>query len=445
NLLDTPGHQDFSEDTYRTLTAVDSAVMVIDAAKGIESQTLKLLEVCRLRDVPIMVFINKVDREARDPFGLLDEIGETLALDLSPVTWPLGTGTRFNGCWDMEGYRLIRPTGESSTADAGEAFSGIDDPALDPLVEETVLADARDEIALAMEAYPPAEVEGYRDGHLSPVVFGSALKDFCVPELLSLLSRMAPPPRPQPATPEAVQPEKEDVSGFVFKVQAKMDPNHRDRIAFTRLCSGTFKRGMKLTQSRTGKPIAVQNPIFFFAQDRELAETACAGDIIGIPNHGTLRVGDTLSTDQKIRFTGIPDFAPEILRTLRLDDPLKAKPLGKALRDLAEEGVTQVFHPHMGSATVVGVVGQLQLDVLLSRLSAEYSVSAGFDPAPCQAVRWITSDDPKILAEFIKKFPARMADDRDGAPVYMAPSAWDLGQKIQDFPDIQFHKTRERG
>lgn len=445
NLLDTPGHQDFSEDTYRTLTAVDSAVMVIDAAKGIESQTLKLLEVCRLRDVPIMVFINKVDREARDPFGLLDEIGETLALDLSPVTWPLGSGTRFQGCWDMAGGRLIRPVGDSGTADGGTAFDGLGDPALDGVVDEAVLAATRDEVELAESAYEPADVTAYRDGHRSPVVFGSALKDFCVPELLGLLARMAPPPTPQPAEPAPVEPGRDAVSGFVFKVQANMDPNHRDRIAFTRLCSGTFERGMKLKQARGGKPLAVQNPIFFFARERELAEEAVAGDIIGIPNHGTLRVGDTLFEGGEVRFTGIPDFAPEILRTVRLDDPMKAKQLGRALTDLAEEGVTQVFRPRLGSPAIVGVVGQLQLDVLLSRLGAEYGVAAGFDPAPGQMVRWVTSEDPKALAAFVAKHPARIADDRDGRPVYVAPSAWDLGVKERDHADIAFGKTRERG
>ena len=445
NLLDTPGHQDFSEDTYRTLTAVDSAVMVIDAAKGIESQTLKLLEVCRLRDIPIMVFVNKVDREARDPFGLLDEVGETLALDLSPVTWPLGSGTRFQGCWDMAGGRLIRPEGASGMADGGAAFDGLDDPRLDALVDEAVLAEARDGVELAEAAYEPADMRAYRDGHRSPVVFGSALKDFCVPELLSLLGRMAPPPTPQPAEPAPVNPGAGDVSGFVFKVQANMDPNHRDRIAFTRLCSGTFTRGMKLTASGSGKALAVQNPIFFFARERELAEEAVAGDIIGIPNHGTLRVGDTLSEAPGLRFTGIPDFAPEILRTVRLDDPLKAKQLGRALGDLAEEGVTQVFRPRNGQPAIVGVVGQLQLDVLLSRLVAEYGVAAGLEAAPCQAVRWVVSDDPKALGAFLAKHPARIADDRDGRPVYMAPSAWDLGQKEQENGAVRFLKTRERG
>ncbi|MBB4659305.1 peptide chain release factor 3 [Parvularcula dongshanensis] len=445
NLLDTPGHQDFSEDTYRTLTAVDSAVMVIDAAKGIESQTLKLLEVCRLRDVPITVFINKVDREARDPFSLLDEIGETLALDLSPVTWALGSGTQFQGCWDMVGNRLIRPQGESGTADGGRSFESLDDPAIEKLVDPSVLEQAREEVALSEAAYPPVDGQSYRDGHLSPVVFGSALKDFCVPELLNLLSRLAPPPRTQPAAPAPVQPDEDRVSGFVFKVQANMDPNHRDRIAFTRLCSGKFTRGMKLKQSRTGKPLAVQNPIFFFARERELAEEAFAGDIIGIPNHGTLRVGDTLYEGTETRFTGIPDFAPEILRKVRLDDPLKAKQLNRALHDLAEEGVTQIFFPRSGSGTVVGVVGQLQLDVLLSRLSAEYGVTAGFDPAPCETVRWVSSDDQKAMADFLKKYPARIADDRDGDPVYLAPSAWDLGRVTDDWTKLSFAKTKERG
>ena len=445
NLLDTPGHQDFSEDTYRTLTAVDSAVMVIDAAKGIESQTLKLLEVCRLRDVPIMVFINKVDREARDPFGLLDEIGETLALDLSPVTWPLGSGTRFGGCWDIARKRLIRPVGDSGMADGGTAYDGLDDPALLPLIDEAVLAEAREGVELAEAAYEPADPQAYRDGHRSPVVFGSALKDFCVPELLSLLGRMAPPPTPQPAEPAEVEPGADRVSGFVFKVQANMDPNHRDRVAFTRVCSGTFRRGMKLTASGSGKALAVQNPIFFFARERELAEEAVAGDIIGIPNHGTLRVGDTLYEGAGVRFTGIPDFAPEILRTVRLDDPMKAKQLGRALNDLAEEGVTQVFRPRNGQPALVGVVGQLQLDVLLSRLLAEYGVTAGLEAATAQAVRWLVSDDQKALAAFVAKYPARIADDRDGRPVYLAPSEWDLGQKVQENERIAFKKARERG
>ena len=445
NLLDTPGHQDFSEDTYRTLTAVDSAVMVIDAAKGIESQTLKLLEVCRLRDVPIMVFINKVDREARDPFGLLDEVGETLALDLSPVTWPLGSGTRFQGCWDMGAGRLIRPRGESGMADGGTAYDGLGDARLDAIVDEAVLAEAREEVALAEAAYEPPDPQAYRDGHRSPVVFGSALKDFCVPELLHLLAGMAPPPTPQPAEPAPVEPGSGKVSGFVFKVQANMDPNHRDRVAFTRLCSGTFTRGMKLTASGSGKALAVGNPIFFFPRERELAAEAVAGDIIGIPNHGTLRVGDTLYEGGAVRFTGIPDFAPEILRTVQLRDPMKAKQLGRALNDLAEEGVTQVFRPRNGTPAIVGVVGQLQLDVLLSRLEVEYGVAAGLEAAPCQAIRWVASGDAKALAAFLARYPARIADDRDGRPVYMAPSAWDLAQREQEAERVAFLKTRERG
>jgi len=445
NLLDTPGHQDFSEDTYRTLTAVDSAVMVIDAAKGIEPQTLKLLEVCRLRDIPIITFINKIDREGQDPFGLLDEVGETLALDLAPVTWPVGMGTRFAGLWDLLADRLVRPEGESGHAGRATSHGSIDDGALDGDIDAALLDEVREEVALAASAYPPLDGDAYRDGHLSPVVFGSALKDFGVPELLDVLARLAPPPRPQPAEPAPVEPDENRVTGFVFKVQANMDPNHRDRIAFTRLCSGRFVRGMKLTAGATGKPMAIQNPIFFFAGDRELADEACAGDIIGIPNHGTLRVGDTLFEGPAVRFTGIPDFAPEILRKVRLDDPIKAKQLRRALKDLAEEGVTQSFEPHQGSGTIVGVVGALQLDVLASRLLAEYGVRAGFEAAPCQAVRWLTEEAPGDLARFFERYPARLADDRDGRPVYLAPSDWDLREKIKDWPGIGFGKTRERG
>jgi peptide chain release factor 3 len=445
NLLDTPGHQDFSEDTYRTLTAVDSAIMVIDAAKGIEPQTLKLLEVCRLRDIPIITFINKIDREGKDPFGLLDEVGETLALDLSPVTWPIGMGTQFEGTWDLLGKRFVRPEGESAMAGEPKTYGSLDDEGIRSFADETVLENAAEEVELACSAYPAIDGQAYRDGHLSPVVFGSALKDFGVLELLDVLTKFAPRPRAQLAEPEAVGPGEERVTGFVFKVQANMDPNHRDRIAFTRLCSGRFTRGMKLTASGSGKPIAIQNPIFFFASDRELAEEAWAGDIIGIPNHGTLRVGDTLFEGSDVRFTGIPDFAPEILRTVRLDDPLKAKQLKRALHDLAEEGVTQTFDPHRGSGTVVGVVGALQLDVLSSRLLAEYGVKSGFDPAPCEAIRWLKASDRKALDAFIAKYPARIADDRDGHPVYMAPSMWDLGQRERDDDGIAFLKTKERG
>jgi len=432
NLLDTPGHEDFSEDTYRTLTAVDSAVMVIDAARGIEAQTRKLFEVCRLRSVPIITFVNKVDREGRPPFELLDEIADILALDVAPMSWPVGMGGLFEGILDLTTGKVSRPEGDS------RAFLGKVDEA------PTLPAEIAEEVELAQAGYAAFDGEAYRNGDLTPVYFGSALKDFGVAELIDALSRHAPPPRPQPAEPAPVSPENKEVTGFVFKVQANMDPQHRDRIAFMRLCSGTFKRGMKLTPTGHGKPIAVHSPILFFAQNREVADEAVPGDIIGIPNHGTLRVGDTLSERADVRFTGLPNFAPEILRRVALKDPTKTKQLRKALDDMAEEGVTQVFYPEIGSNWIIGVVGQLQLDVLLSRLDAEYKVAAGLEPAPFDTARWITAEDPADLKAFMDLNRAAMAKDRDDNPVFLAKSAWEVGYVADRYPKVRFLATRER-
>ncbi|MGE5538137.1 MAG: peptide chain release factor 3 [Gemmatimonas sp.] len=439
NLLDTPGHQDFSEDTYRTLTAVDSAIMVIDAAKGIESQTRKLFEVCRLRDIPIITFINKIDREGRDPFALLDEIESTLALDVCPMTWPMGMGTDFRGAFDLRSHRLLG-TGAAESIQ----YDGVDDPRLDATIPENVLGAFRESAALATSAYPELDAEAYRAGHLTPVFFGSALKDCAVAELLDALASIAPSPRAQPADPRPVAPDETSVTGFVFKVQANMDPNHRDRVAFVRLCSGRFRRGMKLKLARTGKTFAIQNPIFFFARERELAEEALPGDIIGIPNHGTLRVGDTLTEGEDVRFTGIPNFAPEILRRVHLKDPIRAKQLRRALEDLAEEGVTQVFKPNLGADWIVGVVGQLQLDVLASRMATEYKVDIELEPAPYETARWLAADDPAMLKRFVEQNRSSLAEDRDAAPVFLARNAWELNYTSEKWPDVRFVKTRER-
>jgi peptide chain release factor 3 len=414
NLLDTPGHEDFSEDTYRTLTAVDSAIMVIDAARGIEAQTRKLFEVCRLRSVPIITFINKVDREGKSPFELLDEIADVLALDVAPMMWPIGMGGIYQGLHRM-GDDIAR------------------------------LPDAiRDEVELAEGGYASFDVDKFHNGDLTPVFFGSALKEYGVDDLIEAIARHAPPPRTQPAEPGPVAPDRADVTGFVFKVQANMDPQHRDRIAFMRLCSGIFKRGMKLTPSGSGKPIAVHSPILFFAQQRELADEAYPGDIIGIPNHGTLRVGDTLSERADVRFTGLPNFAPEILRRVVLKDFTKTKQLRKALDDMAEEGVTQVFYPDIGSNWIIGVVGQLQLDVLLSRLEAEYKVAAGLEPSPYDTARWLSSEEPAALKEFTDLNKGAMAKDRDDNPVFLAKSAWEVGYVADRYPKVRFANTRER-
>jgi peptide chain release factor 3 len=431
NLLDTPGHEDFSEDTYRTLTAVDSAIMVIDAAKGIEPQTRKLFEVCRLRSVPIITFVNKVDREGRPGFDLLDEVADMLALDVSPQTWPVGMGGLFQGILDLATGSVSRPEGDSR-----EFLGKVDEAAEIP-------DDYAEEIELARAGYPEFDLDAYRSGDLTPVYFGSALKNFGVAELIDAIAAYAPPPRPQPSESGEIAPDRGEVTGFIFKVQANMDPQHRDRIAFMRLVSGTFKRGMKLTPSGLGKPVAVHSPILFFAQDREIADTAQPGDIIGIPNHGTLRVGDTLSEKNEIRFTGLPNFAPEILRRVVLKDPTKTKQLRKALDDLSEEGVIQVFYPEIGAQWIVGVVGQLQLDVLISRLEAEYKVEAVLEMAPFDTARWISGPEA-ALRDFEGFNKANLARDRDGHAVFMAKSAWDVGYQQEKNPELVFSATKER-
>jgi len=445
NLLDTPGHEDFSEDTYRTLTAVDSAVMVIDAARGIEAQTRKLFEVCRLRSVPIITFVNKVDREGRTPFDILDEVADALALDVSPMSWPVGMGGTFEGIYDLAHNRLMRPE-KGTTQYHGDQhqLTGLDDVKLDALLSADGVARLREEAELAVGGYAPFDPVAYAHGDLTPVYFGSALRDFGVGELIAALAEFAPPPRPQPASPRPVDPDDSDVTGFIFKVQANMNPQHRDRVAFMRLCSGKFRRGMKLTQVQTGKAIAVHSPILFFAQSREVADEAWPGDIIGIPNHGTLRVGDSLVEGEPTSFTGLPNFAPEILRRVKLGDPTKTKQLRNALNDMAEEGVTQVFQPMIGSQWIVGVVGQLQLDVLISRLQAEYKVDASFEPSPWETARWIAADKEADLKAFVDLNKGSMATDRDGAPVYMARDGWELNYTSSRNEAIRFTATKER-
>jgi len=442
NLLDTPGHEDFSEDTYRTLTAVDSAIMVLDAAKGIESQTSKLFEVCRLRDVPIVTFVNKLDRESLDPFALLDEIHDKLALDVAPVLWPIGMGVNFRGCAVRGGPEVLLFDPEAGPVPerplergSAELLGRVPAEQLQALDEQMELVDG---------ALPAFDAEAYREGHLTPVFFGSALKTFGVRALLDFLSRSALPPRPQPAAERLVEPGEPQVTGFVFKVQANMDPRHRDRVAFVRLCSGRFTRGMKLVATRERKPVGTAAPIFFLARERALVEEAYAGDIVGLPNHGQLRVGDSLSEGEPIRFTGLPDFAPEILMRVRLGDPMRAKHLKKALEDMAEEGVVRVFRPEIGAEWIVGAIGQLQLDVLKTRLAAEYDLPIDFETAPYVTARWCAADDPKELERLLLAKRSSIARDRDGEPVYLARNAWDLARVQEDFPKVRFTATRER-
>jgi peptide chain release factor 3 len=346
--------------------------------------------------------------------------------------------------FDLGGNRFLTSAEKNQPFDTHVDCAGPGDPVLDYYVSETALVGFRDTAELACAAYPKFDIKSYREGHLSPVFFGSALKNYGVAEILTAISDWAPSPRPRPAEPHPVQPDADEVTGFVFKVQANMDPKHRDRVAFFRLCSGHFKRGMKLRRQGTGKSITIHNPMFFFARERELADEALAGDIIGIPNHGTLSVGDTLTEGAELRFTGIPNFAPEILRRVRLGDPMRAKQMRRALEDLAEEGVTQVFRPALGAQWIVGVVGQLQLDVLVARMAGEYKISVEFEASPYETARWVTAEDPAVLKQFAARNTANMAEDRDGAPVYLAAGAWELNYAAREWPNVKFLETRER-
>ena len=449
NLLDTPGHEDFSEDTYRTLTAADAAVMVLDVAKGIEPQTLKLFEVCRLRDIPIITLVNKMDREGLEPFDLLAEIEDKLALDVRPMQWPAASGRRFRGVADLrtnEFLKYIRPDEGGDASMGAERIPMTGEAIKAHFNDNKLLAEFQEEAELAKE-YGEFNIQSFREGHMTPVYFGSALRRFGVRELLDALAEFVPGPQPEKAEKfgkeVTLNPTDKEVAGFVFKVQANMDLNHRDRVAFLRLCSGEFKRGMKL-KTFENKTISVHNPILFFAQDRELADNAFAGDVIGIPNHGVLRVGDSLSESGKVKFAGIPNFAPEILRKARTKDPLKAKHLKKALESLAEEGVTQLFKPQMGSDIIVGAVGALQIEVMSERIKTEYGLEVIFEAPPYQTARWLSCDDPAKIEDFSAKNRNTMAEDIDGDPVYLAKSSWDVGYAQEKNPGIRFLKAKER-
>jgi peptide chain release factor 3 len=447
NLLDTPGHEDFSEDTYRTLTAADAAVMVLDAAKGIEPQTLKLFEVCRLRDIPIVTFINKMDREALDPFALLDEIGSKLALDPAPLYWPAGSGNRFKGMVDLRDNRF---TAYTRTGGAEEGFEklALNSNAISRVLDPEEKDEVEEGAMLVQGASKPFDVQSFLEGHMTPVLFGSALRHFGVSELLECLGSYAPPPKPMAAEKNGaamhVGPGDSEVTGFVFKVQANMDPNHRDRIAMLRVCSGKFQRGMKLKVQNTGRQLSVNAPIMFMASDRELAEEAYAGDVIGIPNHGVLRVGDSLSESGTLRYAGLPNFAPEILQRVRVKDPLKAKHLKKALEGLAEEGVTQLFRPMIGADFIVGAVGQLQFEVMADRLANEYQLEVIFEPSPFAEARWITGAKADI-EDFIGKHRSAMGQDNDEQPVFLGKSSWEVGYVTERYPNVAFHRAKERG
>ncbi len=444
NLLDTPGHADFGEDTYRVLTAVDSALMVIDVAKGVEERTIKLMEVCRLRDTPIMSFINKLDREGRSPIELLDEIESVLGIQCAPVTWPIGMGSTLKGVYHLiTGEVHLYESGRNFTRQDSTIFASLDDPRLEAHLGAPMLAALREELELVEGASHPFDEQAYLAGRQSPVFFGSAVNNFGVQPLLDFFVEHAPSPQPRATTTRTVEPGEDKLSGFVFKIQANMDPQHRDRVAFMRICSGRFSAGMKAFHPRTGKEVKLANALTFMASDREIAAEAWPGDVIGIHNHGTIAIGDTFSEGEMLAFTGIPNFAPELFRRARLRDPLKLKQLQKGLAQLSEEGATQFFKPLMSNDLILGAVGVLQFDVVAYRLKDEYGVDAAFEPVTVATARWVYCDSDRKLEEFRDKNAMNLAVDASDALVYIAPSRVNLQLTEERWPDVEFRATRE--
>jgi peptide chain release factor 3 len=445
NLLDTPGHEDFSEDTYRTLTAVDSALMVIDAAKGVEDRTIKLMEVCRLRDTPIMTFVNKLDREGREAIELLDEVEQVLRIQCAPVTWPIGMGKRFKGVYHLgrDAVHLYSPT-HGGKIQQGEVIQGLDNPRLDEVLGAQA-QELRDELELVQGASHAFDREAYLAGRLTPVFFGSAINNFGVQELLDDFVEYAPAPLPRPTQTRVVDPAEDAFSGFVFKIQANMDPNHRDRIAFMRVCSGSFAKGAKLRHVRLGRDVKIPDALTFMAAEREHVDVAYPGDIIGIHNHGTIRIGDTFTEGEDLTFTGIPNFAPELFRRAQLRDPLKMKQLAKGLQELCEEGATQLYRPLNNNDLILGAVGVLQFDVVAERLRTEYKVDCRFENVNVQTARWVNCQDTKRLGEFREKAASNLALDHGGELVYIAPTRVNLQMAVEKWPEIEFLATREHG
>jgi peptide chain release factor 3 len=443
NLLDTPGHQDFSEDTYRVLTAVDAALMVIDAAKGVEPQTLRLLEVCRSRGTPIITFVNKLDREVRPPLELMDELERVLGMSAVPMSWPIGMGKRFRGVYDMGGdlVRVFTP-GEDRMADDVEIVRGLDTPALAARFGEE-LEQARHDIELLRDASPPFSLDEFLAGRQTPVFFGSAINNFGVREVLDAVVDIAPPPQPRVALQGPVQPDGKRFSGVVFKIQANMDPAHRDRVVFIRVCSGRFERGMKLRVQRTGKDIRPNNVVSFLSQRRELLDEAYAGDIIGIPTHGGIQLGDTLTEGEALQFTGLPFFAPEIFRGIEVVNPLKTKQLRTGLQQLGEEGAIQVFKPLRGSMLLLGAVGALQFEVAAHRLKHEYSVEARVLSSPYTCARWVTCNDQAELNRFIAGNEGRLAYDAAESLTLLTATRGEMKVVQEMWPKINFHVQRE--
>ena len=443
NLLDTPGHADFSEDTYRTLTAVDSALMVIDCAKGVEDRTIKLMEVCRMRQTPIFTFINKLDREGRDPIELLDEVESILGIQCAPITWPIGMGQRLKGVYHLLDDAVhLYESGKNYETQEAKIIQGLDNPELDEKLGPDA-AELRDEIELVQGASHEFDPAAYLAGQQTPVFFGSAINNFGVTPLLDSFVQHAPAPASRETVGRSVESDEPKLTGFVFKIQANMDPAHRDRVAFMRICSGRFSSGMKMQHVRLGKQVKAANALTFMAQDREHVENAWPGDIVGLHNHGTISIGDTFTEGESLQFTGIPHFAPELFKRAQLRDPLKLKALQKGLAQLSEEGATQFFKPLMGNDLILGAVGILQFDVVAYRLKNEYGVEASFENINVQTARWIGCEDDKMLADFTRQLQNNLAEDGAGHLVYLAPTRVNLQLTEERWPDIRFAATRE--
>ncbi|WP_440875699.1 peptide chain release factor 3 [Thalassotalea sp. PLHSN55] len=443
NLLDTPGHEDFSEDTYRTLTAVDSCLMVIDVAKGVEARTIKLMEVTRLRDTPIITFMNKMDRDVRDPMEVMDEVEDVLKIKCAPITWPIGMGKEFKGVYNLlTDETILYATGQGHTIQEKRVIKGIDNPELDEAIGNYA-DDFREELELVQGASHEFDLDEFLKGELTPVFFGTALGNFGVDHMLDGLTKWAPKPLPRMTDTREVKAEEEKFSGFVFKIQANMDPKHRDRIAFMRICSGKYEKGMKMKQVRIGKDVKIADAVTFMAGDRSNVEQAFAGDIIGLHNHGSIQIGDTFTAGENMKFSGIPNFAPEMFRRIRLRDPLKAKQLQKGLIQLSEEGAVQVFRPMANNDMIVGAVGVLQFEVVVQRLKTEYNVDAIYEPISVATARWCTCDDERTLDQFKKKASDNLALDGGDNLTYIAPTMVNLSLAQERHPDITFHKTRE--
>lgn len=443
NLLDTPGHEDFSEDTYRTLTAVDSVLMVIDGAKGVEQRTVKLMEVCRLRDTPILTFINKMDRDIRDPIEVMDEVEAVLKIAAAPINWPIGMGKEFKGVYNLYTDTIyVFEQGMGHTINNDVQIKGLDSDEASELFG-VYADDVRDEIELVRGASHEFSLEAYLRGELTPVFFGTALGNFGVREMLDGFVEWAPPPLARVTATRTVAAEEESFSGFVFKIQANMDPKHRDRVAFMRVCSGSYTKGMKMNHVRLGKSVKISDAVTFLAGDRTAVEEAVSGDIIGLHNHGTIQIGDTFTEGEKLKYTGIPHFAPELFRRIRLQDPLKTKQLQKGLQQLAEEGSTQVFFPLNNNDIIVGAVGVLQFEVVAYRLKDEYKVDAIYEPVAVATARWVECEDSKKFEEFKRKCADYIALDGGGHLTYLAPTRVNLSLSEERYPDVEFTATRE--